>query len=244
MPLPVAALSFDGDDTLWDFGSGFVPAITHAARLLSEACGGRAVTVGQLHEIREEVARRMPGAGFGEIRRAALAESARRLGCERPGPLAEEVYRAFLAVRAERTLLYPETGRVLRRLAASLPLALTTNGITDLAPLGLDTVFTVVTRAAECGVHKPDPGIYRLTAERLGVPPAAVLHVGDHPVEDVAAARAAGMAAVLLDRTGRTPGALRSLDGLPALLAGAGRELPAGPVRPAGPVSPADLTAG
>ncbi|MFD0264588.1 HAD family hydrolase [Kitasatospora indigofera] len=236
MPLPVAALSFDGDDTLWDFGSGFAPAIEHAARLLSEACGGRAVTVGQLHEVREEVARRMPGAGFGAIRRAALAEAARRLGCERPG-LAEEVYRSFVAVRAERTLLHPEAGEVLRRLAAVLPLALTTNGTTDLGPLGLDGVFTVVVRAAECGVHKPDPGIYRVTAERLGVPPGQVLHVGDHPVEDVAAARAAGMAAVLLDRTGRTPGALRSLDGLPALLAGPGPELPAGQAGPAGPTA-------
>ncbi|MCX5214172.1 HAD family hydrolase [Kitasatospora sp. NBC_00240] len=239
MPLPVAALSFDGDDTLWDFGSGFVPAIAHAARRLTEA-GGRIVTVEQLQEVREEMARRMPGADFAEIRRAALAESARRLGCERPG-LAEEVYRAFVDVRAEHTLLHPETGEVLSRLAASLPLALTTNGNTDLGPLGLDTVFAVVVRAAECGVHKPDPGIYRITAERLGVPPAQVLHIGDHPLEDVAAAREAGMAAVLLDRTGRTPGALRSLDELPALLADLGRELPAGS---ASPVSPADLAAG
>jgi putative hydrolase of the HAD superfamily len=221
MPLPILALSFDGDDTLWDFGSGFEPAIRHAARLLSEALGGPAVTVDWLHEVREEVARQLPGAGFGEIRQAAFAESARRRGCDRPA-LAEDVYRAFVAVRAERTAVYPETVRVLRRLAATLPLALTTNGNTELAALGLDGLFTVVTRAAECGIHKPDPGIYLLTAQRLGLPPERVLHIGDHPVEDVAAARAAGLAAVLLDRTGRTPGALRSLDGLPALPAGAG----------------------
>ncbi len=218
MPLPIAALSFDGDDTLWDFGSGFEPAIGHAARLLSEALGGPAVTADWLNAVREEVARRMPGAGFGAIRLAAFAECARRRGCDRPA-LAEDVYRAFVAVRAEHTALYPETVEVLRLLAATLPLALTTNGNIELGALGLDGVFTVVTRAAECGIHKPDPAIYLLTAERLGLPPEQVMHIGDHPVEDVDAARAAGLAAVLLDRTGRTPGALRSLVGLPALLA-------------------------
>jgi putative hydrolase of the HAD superfamily len=50
----------------------------------------------------------------------------------------------------------------------------------------------VVTSAAE-GVAKPDPRIYTLTLERLGVEPPRALHVGDHPELDGEAARAAGM---------------------------------------------------
>ena len=50
----------------------------------------------------------------------------------------------------------------------------------------------VVTSAAE-GVAKPDPRIYTLTLERLGVEPARALHVGDEPVYDEQGARAAGM---------------------------------------------------
>ncbi|MFJ1704137.1 HAD family hydrolase [Kitasatospora sp. NPDC088346] len=215
---PVAAISFDGDDTLWDFDSGFDAAVEHSARLLSEALGPPAVTVRWLHEVRDEVALGLPGAGPGVVRRAAFAESVRRRGGA-PG-LAAEVHRAFTAVRAERTELYPETLDVLRELSARVPLALTSNGNTELGWLGLEHLFTVVTRAAECGIHKPDPGIYRLTAERLGVPPERVLHVGDHPVEDLAGARAAGLPALLLDRTGRTPGALTSLRGLAGLLDG------------------------
>ncbi|WP_371499758.1 HAD family hydrolase [Kitasatospora sp. NBC_00374] len=212
---PVAAISFDGDDTLWDFASGFDAAVEHTARLLTEALGGPPVTVRWLHEVRDEVALGLPGAGYGVIRRAAFAESVRRRGGA-PG-LAEELHRAFNAVRAERTELYPETLDVLRGLASRMPLALTSNGNTELGWLGLESLFTVVTRAAECGIHKPDPGIYLLTAERLGVPPGQVLHVGDHPVEDLAGARAAGLPALLLDRTGRTPGALASLSGLTEL---------------------------
>lgn len=50
----------------------------------------------------------------------------------------------------------------------------------------------VVTSAAE-GVAKPDPRIYELALERLGVEPARALHVGDHPELDGDASRAAGM---------------------------------------------------
>jgi FMN phosphatase YigB (HAD superfamily) len=62
-----------------------------------------------------------------------------------------------------------------------------------LARVGLAHWFAeVVTSAAE-GVAKPDPRIYALALERLGVDPARALHVGDHPVYDEQAARGAGM---------------------------------------------------
>ncbi len=58
---------------------------------------------------------------------------------------------------------------------------------------GLAPWFTeIVTSAAE-GMAKPDPRIYALALERLGVDPARALHIGDHPVYDEQAARAAGM---------------------------------------------------
>jgi putative hydrolase of the HAD superfamily len=50
----------------------------------------------------------------------------------------------------------------------------------------------VVVSSAEVGVAKPDPALFRLALERLGVPAARALHVGDSP-EDEQGARAAGM---------------------------------------------------
>jgi putative hydrolase of the HAD superfamily len=49
-----------------------------------------------------------------------------------------------------------------------------------------------VVTSAEAGAAKPDPAIFRLALERLGVAPERALHVGDSP-EDEAGARAAGM---------------------------------------------------
>lgn len=68
-----------------------------------------------------------------------------------------------------------------------------------LADLGLAPLLDLVVLSGEVGIAKPDPAIYRVACGRLGLPPAAVAHVGDHPRNDVDAARAAGLPAVLVD---------------------------------------------
>lgn len=74
-----------------------------------------------------------------------------------------------------------------------------------LEQLDLSRWFEVLAVSAAVGLSKPDPALYRWTLARLDVPPTAALHVGDHPVNDLAAARRAGLSALLLDRRGRHP---------------------------------------
>ena len=64
----------------------------------------------------------------------------------------------------------------------------------------------VVVDSAVVGVAKPDPAIFRIALDALGVPPgASVLHVGDSVRYDVAGARAAGLQPVHLDPHGFCP---------------------------------------
>jgi putative hydrolase of the HAD superfamily len=49
------------------------------------------------------------------------------------------------------------------------------------------------------GVHKPDPEIFWRAAAYAGVAPAQCIYVGDHPVNDIEGATAAGMHPVYLD---------------------------------------------
>lgn len=65
----------------------------------------------------------------------------------------------------------------------------------DLLPWFFDAVFS-----HDVGVRKPDPRIFRLALERAGAVPARAVHVGDLVTRDVRGARAAGLAAVWLDR--------------------------------------------
>jgi putative hydrolase of the HAD superfamily len=80
-----------------------------------------------------------------------------------------------------------------------------------LARLGLAGSFDAVVTAAAVGAAKPDPRPFQVALERLGVEAAECVHVGDDPLTDVAGAEAAGISALLVDRSGRAADSLRDL---------------------------------
>jgi putative hydrolase of the HAD superfamily len=69
-----------------------------------------------------------------------------------------------------------------------------------LAASGLECHFGAVIDSHLVGVEKPDPRIFHLALDALGVPAAEALFVGDIYEIDVVGARQAGMDAVLIDR--------------------------------------------
>jgi putative hydrolase of the HAD superfamily len=89
--------------------------------------------------------------------------------------------------------------------------------------LDLSRFFPVVTVSALEGTSKPDPEIFLRTCRRLDVAPAEALHVGDSVSEDLAGARDAGLAALLLDRADAHPeitDRIRSLAEIPPRVEG------------------------
>jgi epoxide hydrolase-like predicted phosphatase len=81
--------------------------------------------------------------------------------------------------------------------AAGVRTGLITNswgtGIYERAPL---RIFDATVISGDVGLHKPQPEIYELGAERIGVEPAACVFVDDLR-ENVAGAEAVGMSAIL-----------------------------------------------
>jgi putative hydrolase of the HAD superfamily len=78
---------------------------------------------------------------------------------------------------------------------------------------GWDELFDVVVISGEVGMRKPEPRIFDHTAGLLGLPPTACVMVDDLE-HNVAAARAAGMAAVLHRDVDSTVAELTDLLGL------------------------------
>ena len=66
--------------------------------------------------------------------------------------------------------------------------------------------FEFVIDSGEVGVEKPDPRIFQIALERMGVSAADALYVGDLYEVDVVGARAAGLDVVLLDPSGEHSG--------------------------------------
>ncbi|GAB2900185.1 HAD-IA family hydrolase [Streptomyces mayteni] len=92
-----------------------------------------------------------------------------------------------------------EVVTLLTGLRGVIPVALVSNATTrldeDLARLGLADVADAVVNTSALGVAKPDPRVYALAADRVGVPAARCLFVDDTEA-NVVAARAAGMTGV------------------------------------------------
>jgi putative hydrolase of the HAD superfamily len=111
---------------------------------------------------------------------------------------------------------FPDAQPALDRLEAEgLKLAVVANWDVSLRDvlrrLGLEGSFETVVTAAEAGIAKPDPRLFAIALERLGVAAEACVHVGDDPLTDVAGAEAAGITAILIDRAGRSAEALHGL---------------------------------
>jgi len=90
----------------------------------------------------------------------------------------------------------PDAVRLVQHLQTQLPVALLTNGSrrtrVELEEQGLAGVFDHVFNAAELGVAKPSPRIYRHVLEVLGVGAPMAVFVDDH-LPNVEGARAVGM---------------------------------------------------
>ena len=130
----------------------------------------------------------------------------RRLGiADEPERIARRVYDEF--GDPARWRAYPDVEPAFRRLHdRGLRLGVISNWDRRLASLlgglGLGELLETVVSSADVGMRKPDPRVFELACDRLGVEPAQAAHVGDHHYADITGATAAGMTAVLIDRHG------------------------------------------
>lgn len=149
----------------------------------------------------------------------------RRLGIEDEAvTLARRVYDEF--GRPDRWSAYTDVRPAFERLKArGLRVGIISNWdsrlVGLLGGLGFGDVLDDIVSSADVGVHKPDPRIFELACERIGVWPEEAAHVGDHHYADILGASAVGMRAVLIDRHGvadPADGPIRSLDELDDVL--------------------------
>ncbi|GLQ95722.1 HAD family hydrolase [Dyella mobilis] len=206
----ILAITIDLDDTLWPV----MPALERADRDLDN----------YLRQHYPQVARTWPIPAMRELRARVAAErldlahdfTAQRYitlqmafdACgmtEAPLDTLWEIY----AKARNSVELYPDALPALEWLSNARPVASLTNGNADLARIGLHAHFAHHIAARDIGSAKPNAKIFLAAAERLGVLPENILHVGDDPELDVVGAREAGMRTAWINREGHPwPGAL------------------------------------
>jgi len=208
--LQILAVTIDLDDTLWPV----LPALERADRDLDDYLRlhypevARTWPIPQLRALRAQVAAERIDLAhdFTAQRYITLQRAFDACGVSE-APL-DALWEVFAAAR-NSVELYPDALPALERLRGTWPVASLTNGNADLERIGLHLHFAHRICARDVGVAKPDARIFLAAAERLGIAPENILHVGDDPELDVVGARDAGLRTAWINRAGHPwPGAL------------------------------------
>jgi putative hydrolase of the HAD superfamily len=129
-----------------------------------------------------------------------------RHGLEPWGELDDDLFAAYSDARARSVdliELFEDAVDTIRRLRANgIKIGILTNGPSELQRrklrlIGIEDEVDAVAISEELGVSKPDAEAYEKAVAMLGLEAGEVAMVGDHVVNDVAGALAAGLAAAV-----------------------------------------------
>jgi 2-haloacid dehalogenase len=223
MTAEVAALVFDAYGTLFD-----VHSVARRGEALFPGRGAALSAAWRMKQLEYSWLRTLMGRyeDFDRVTRAALDWALESLALE-----ADDAARRSLIDEYRRLATFPEVPAVLESLSRSRPLAILSNGHPEMleavvAHNGLRERF----RGGVLSVHsarrfKPDPSVYRIAEESLGVPRALVGFVSSNGW-DAAGAKSFGLRAFWVNRSGapverlgvRPDAVIKTLDELEAAL--------------------------
>lgn len=202
----VKAMTFDLDDTLYDNYPVIrkTTAESHAA-LQAYHPSLREFTPLDYQRLRDELLAREPDIyhDVSEWRRRSveLALLNAGLSAQEATAGADEIMGVFHHWRSQ-VEMPEETHQTLKALGEKVPLVAITNGNARPEQLGIADYFQFALRAGPDGRAKPYQDMYHLAAQRLGIAPEHILHVGDDLTTDVAGALRCGLQACWINLRG------------------------------------------
>nr|WP_086939214.1 5-amino-6-(5-phospho-D-ribitylamino)uracil phosphatase YigB [Thaumasiovibrio occultus] len=196
---PIAAISFDLDDTLYDN----YPVIVNMEKAMFQWLVQRFpvcqhVTPQDWQRLKANVAKQQPGLSddMTAWRHETLRILLMQFGVSAAEANAAADEGIALVMDARHRIAVPEmTHTVLAALAERWPLVAITNGNADVGRIGLEGYFQFSLQGGVDGLAKPHAALFEKTVQRLQIAPNQLLHVGDHLTADVAGAREAGVMA-------------------------------------------------
>jgi putative hydrolase of the HAD superfamily len=114
----------------------------------------------------------------------------------------EDLYDHFYATYHDCCTPFPGLHELLTELRArNLKLGIITNGghtfqMRTIEALDIGCFFGAILTSEQEQLKKPDARLFHRAVQRLGIPVSEAVFVGDHPIVDIAGARAAGLKAI------------------------------------------------
>lgn len=143
----------------------------------------------------------MGSISFEEFSERVLARSAEHLGAAMPRETYDRICGLFLTDAGVAAVNWPLVHLARRLRERGIATAILTNQIPQWREFWRSSVpledFDVVVDSCDVGLRKPDPAVFRLTCDLLGVAPGEVVLLDDSPRNTVAA-EAFGMRSILV----------------------------------------------
>jgi len=198
-PLPIRAMSFDLDDTLYDnrpvierLEQEMIVWLSHHHPVTAT------LPLSSWQQLKQDIAAENPALRHDVTlwRETQIKYGLMQLGYTetKAEEASEAAIRQVLWLR-NQVDVPDNTHRVMAELATQLPLVAITNGNVDPHKIGLGDYFQLILQAGPDGRSKPFADMFAQTAEFLAIPPAHILHIGDHLKTDVVGALGAGFQA-------------------------------------------------
>ena len=199
----IQVLSFDADNTLWDFQKVMRHSLNQTLLALKEIdpIAHSALTVDKMIAIRNAVAENLKGIiiNLEEIRLNAFRQTLESVN--RPNEeLASYLHEIYMKHRFEDIELYDDVVPTLEKLKEKYKLIIISNGNTYPKKCGLDNLFDHVFFAQDIGYEKPDPRTFTIALQVIGYKNNQILHIGDSLKSDILGANNAGIKCVWLNR--------------------------------------------
>ena len=225
--MTIRCITFDLDDTLWAVG----PVIMRAEREFYDWLSRRCPRITEAHDLesltrhRRTWMQQFPDQrhDLTGLRKRWLAQVFEEFGYRELS--VEMAFRVFWELRNE-VELFQEAPAAMQRLLNRYRLGVITNGNACVHHIGIGHWFDFVVSSEGAGHSKPAPEIFHLALEHAAVDAAEVVHVGDHPDNDVLGAASVGMRTIWYNPTlapwpgGKVPDqVIRSLDELDGAVA-------------------------
>ena len=198
-------VSFDLDETLWDFmpmmDGALAATIAALARRHPELSG---ITIEELHRVRGEVGAELDGT-YEELRLESFRRVLAARGVEEAG-LPRWMVDTWMAARVDSVTVHADVEPALDELEArGYLLGAITNGNFPLDRLPLARRMSFIVHAERAGGAKPGAEPFAMAMGLSGAHPSRWVHVGDSIESDIAGAHAFGLRAVWINRRGDPP---------------------------------------
>ena len=193
----IKLLTFDLDNTLWEIDPVIIEAEKAMRSWIAEHVPEAVahLEMDQLKETYKHVLQQHPEVTHHptNFRKKLLYQvfSNASLAHDRAHAMSEQAFAVFYRGRNQITLFHQAEG-ILETLSAQYPLIALTNGNANLGMIGIEHWFKGHFSSETEGQPKPHKAMFERALTVMGISASQAIHIGDHPQEDVEAARALG----------------------------------------------------